>query len=337
MPPFPTSGAEGIDLEAFWNENRYQAYQGVSVPAFPNLFTIFGPYGYNAASYFTLIENQMRHITRLLRRGPQARRDRVEVTREANDRYMRDDARRGAAPGPGARELRPANSYYFDAHGDVAVPAEPDARGALAIVALRPRRLSLHQRVRRRRGSPRRGSPPVRAEAVTGPPRLPTLPSRRPEPRGEVRRAALLSALEELVRERPLADIGISEIAGAAGLKRSAFYFYFPSKEAAATELLHGVHDKMFTDARAWLEGSGDPRDSLAAAVGGAVTHWRAHRHLFLAVLDARDRDPAVRRSGTTGSTCSSSRSPTRFSPSATWAGRLPARRPASSSASCSA
>ena len=62
--PTPSTGVGGVDLESWWDENRFQAYQGVSVPGFPNLFTILGPYGYNGSSYFNLIENQSKHILR---------------------------------------------------------------------------------------------------------------------------------------------------------------------------------------------------------------------------------------------------------------------------------
>lgn len=123
---------------------------------------------------------------------------------------------------------------------------------------------------------------------------LPTLRGRRPEPKGEVRRAALLDALETLLRERTLHDVSVGQIAARAGLTRSAFYFYFPSKEAAVTELLHDVFTEMVGGARAWIDGEGDPRESLRAALAGTIRLWRAHRHLVLAMLDARD-DTAVR------------------------------------------
>lgn len=131
--------------------------------------------------------------------------------------------------------------------------------------------------------------------ATSTPGGLPTLPGRRPLPKGELRRVALLTALEELLREHRLADLSVAQISAAAGLKRSAFYFYFASKEAAVSELLHGVFDAMLTGAEGWLDGEGDPRATLGEALAGAVTHWRAHRHLMLAMLDARDGDPAVR------------------------------------------
>jgi hypothetical protein len=119
MPAFPVRGAGGLDLERFWAENRYQAYEGVSVPGFPNLFTILGPYGYNGASYFTLIENQSRHIVRCLNRARERGATRVEVTREANDRYFAEMLGRRHRQVFFQGTCGTANSYYFDAHGDV--------------------------------------------------------------------------------------------------------------------------------------------------------------------------------------------------------------------------
>ena len=55
--------------------------------------------------------------------------------------------------------------------------------------------------------------------------------------RGEHRRAALLHALEAQLQERALADISVASITREAGVARSAFYFYFPSKNAAVAEL----------------------------------------------------------------------------------------------------
>lgn len=118
MPPFPVAGVGGADLEAFWDANRYQAYQGVSVPGFPNFFTILGPYGYNGASYFTLIENQSKHIVRCLEQARRLGATRIEVTREANDRYMRQMLGRRHRQIVFVGDCATANSYYFDSHGD---------------------------------------------------------------------------------------------------------------------------------------------------------------------------------------------------------------------------
>lgn len=125
MPAFTVRGSGGADLEKFWAENRFQAYQGVSVPGFPNFFTILGPYGYNGSSYFNLIETQTAHIVRCLRNARKTGATRVEVTSEANDRYFRSmlDRRKHQVFFQDSCSL--ANSYYFDANGDVPFRASP--------------------------------------------------------------------------------------------------------------------------------------------------------------------------------------------------------------------
>ncbi|KFU80807.1 Predicted flavoprotein CzcO associated with the cation diffusion facilitator CzcD [Amycolatopsis lurida] len=125
MPAFTVRGSGGADLEKFWAENRFQAYQGVSVPGFPNFFTILGPYGYNGSSYFNLIETQTAHIVRCLRNARKTGATRVEVTHEANDRYFRTMLERRKHQVFFQDSCSLANSYYFDANGDVPFRASP--------------------------------------------------------------------------------------------------------------------------------------------------------------------------------------------------------------------
>ena len=118
MPPFQIRGAGGACLAEWWDANRLQAYEGVSVPGFPNWFSILGPYGFNGQSYFGLIETQMRHIVRLLNRARTDSATRVEITPEANKRYFESvlSRRHNQVFFQGA--CGNANSYYFDKHGD---------------------------------------------------------------------------------------------------------------------------------------------------------------------------------------------------------------------------
>jgi cation diffusion facilitator CzcD-associated flavoprotein CzcO len=125
MPPFPIRGAGGVDLEQWWDTNRYQAYEGVSVPGFPNMFSILGPYGFNGASYFHLIETQMRHVVRCLTRAREGGATRIEVSREANDRYFHSMLARRHNQVFFRGSCATANSYYFDRHGDVPFRASP--------------------------------------------------------------------------------------------------------------------------------------------------------------------------------------------------------------------
>jgi cation diffusion facilitator CzcD-associated flavoprotein CzcO len=125
MPAYPVTGVGGLDLEAFWAENRHQAYEGVTVPAFPNYFTMFGPYGYNGSSYFNLVETQARHITRCLRHAKANGATLVEVKREANARYFAEMLRRRGSQVFWQDGCALANSYYFDDHGDVPLRPVP--------------------------------------------------------------------------------------------------------------------------------------------------------------------------------------------------------------------
>lgn len=118
MPPFSVRGRNGVELGEWWEENRFQAYEGTSVPGFPNLFLILGPYGYNGSSYFTLIENQARHIVRCLRRARAAGSTAVEVSAEANRRYFEAMLARRGRQVFFQGTCGTANSYYFDEHGD---------------------------------------------------------------------------------------------------------------------------------------------------------------------------------------------------------------------------
>ena len=53
---------------------------------------------------------------------------------------------------------------------------------------------------------------------------------RRPAARGDRRREDLLEALETQLRTRSLTEVSVAELTEAAGVTRSAFYFYFDSK-----------------------------------------------------------------------------------------------------------
>jgi cation diffusion facilitator CzcD-associated flavoprotein CzcO len=119
MPPYPVRGSGGLDLEEWWDENRFQAYEGVSVPGFPNLFSILGPYAFNGSSYFHLIETQSRHIVRCLKRARRTGSTLVEVTPEANERYWKAQLARRHNQIFFQDSCAAANSYYFDRHGDV--------------------------------------------------------------------------------------------------------------------------------------------------------------------------------------------------------------------------
>jgi cation diffusion facilitator CzcD-associated flavoprotein CzcO len=116
---YAVTGSDGQSLSRFWDEHRIQAYEGVSIPGYPNFFTVFGPYGYVGSSYFALIETQTHHILRCLKRARSLGAQRIEVSEEANDRYFAEVMRRRHRQVFWQDSCRLANSYYFDKNGDV--------------------------------------------------------------------------------------------------------------------------------------------------------------------------------------------------------------------------
>ncbi|WP_370246749.1 flavin-containing monooxygenase [Nocardioides sp.] len=125
MPTYDVVGAGGVSLDEFWGAQRFQAYHGVSVPGFPNLFSILGPYGYNGSSYFNLIETQTAHVVRALKHARHRGATRVEVTPEANTRFWERMLSRRPRQVFFQGRCGSANSYYFDEHGDVPFRPSP--------------------------------------------------------------------------------------------------------------------------------------------------------------------------------------------------------------------
>ncbi len=116
---FDVTGSGGRSLADFWEQNRMQAYEGVSVPGFPNFFSVMGPYGYVGSSYFALIETQTHHMIRCLERAKRQGARRIEVSQDANDRYFAEMMRKRHRQVFWQDSCSLANSYYFDKNGDV--------------------------------------------------------------------------------------------------------------------------------------------------------------------------------------------------------------------------
>jgi cation diffusion facilitator CzcD-associated flavoprotein CzcO len=121
FPAIEIIGRGGRNLGKWWRENRFQAYEGVTVPRFPNYITLASPYSYSGLSYFTTIESQMRHIARLFaelrRRGART----FEVTQAANDEFLDRVTAKLADSVFYVGQCATARSYYFNQHGEAAI------------------------------------------------------------------------------------------------------------------------------------------------------------------------------------------------------------------------
>ncbi len=121
FPAIRIVGREGKDLGQWWRSTRFQAYQGIAVPGFPNLLSLASPYSYSGLSFFTTIEGQMKHIGRLLtevrRRGART----FEVTDPANDEFLGWVTERLGDSVFALGSCATARSYYFNQHGEAAL------------------------------------------------------------------------------------------------------------------------------------------------------------------------------------------------------------------------
>ncbi len=117
---------------------------------------------------------------------------------------------------------------------------------------------------------------------------------RRPPARGDQRRSALLRSLDEHLLDSSLESVNIADIARAAGVTRSAFYFYFENKQAAVAALVADMYDEAVA-ATALLGGSGAPADNIEATIRALFGAWERHQHIYRAMLDARATSAPVR------------------------------------------
>jgi cation diffusion facilitator CzcD-associated flavoprotein CzcO len=88
LPAIDVIGRDGRNLGKWWRENRFQAYQGVSVPGFPNFLSSASPYAWVGLSWFNTVEYQMRHMNRLFGELQRRNAQTFEVTEEANARFL---------------------------------------------------------------------------------------------------------------------------------------------------------------------------------------------------------------------------------------------------------
>ena len=106
FPAIEVIGRDGRNLGKWWRETRFQAYQGVSMPYFPNFLSLASPYAFLGLNFFNTMEYQMRHMDRLLRRGQAARGHHVRGHRGGQRPVPGPDDRAARRLGVHPRQLR---------------------------------------------------------------------------------------------------------------------------------------------------------------------------------------------------------------------------------------
>lgn len=119
---------------------------------------------------------------------------------------------------------------------------------------------------------------------------------RRPHAsRGDVREARLLEIAEELLRDRGFEATSIADIAAAADITRSAFYFYFASKEALLERLIETTLAELIDRRLADLDARDKaPAERVRALLHGVAAMWAEHGVVLSAAAELAGSVPAL-------------------------------------------
>jgi AcrR family transcriptional regulator len=100
--------------------------------------------------------------------------------------------------------------------------------------------------------------------------------------------ADVLAATETLLAEgSSYADLNVERIATAAGISRTAFYFYFRDKRDLLMRLAGDVTELLYAQADIWFSGEGDdPEDEIREALTRIAALYQEHGTLIRAIVE---------------------------------------------------
>ena len=98
----------------------------------------------------------------------------------------------------------------------------------------------------------------------------------------------MLRATEQLLAEgSSYADLNVERIATAAGISRTAFYFYFRDKRDLLMRLAGDVTELLYAQADIWFSGEGDdPEQEIREALTRIAELYREHGVLIRAIVE---------------------------------------------------
>ena len=119
---------------------------------------------------------------------------------------------------------------------------------------------------------------------------------RATRPSGDDREAAILRTLEDMLEQRPFAEISVDDLARGAGLSRPTFYFYFASKDAVLVRLFARAITASGAEQQQQTEtGSEHPQRAWHDGIYAFFDSLRPHRAVVLAGLAAMTTNSELR------------------------------------------
>lgn len=118
-----------------------------------------------------------------------------------------------------------------------------------------------------------------------------------PRRRGDRQRHAIVTAVRELLQEKPFAELSVSSISDRAGVARSGFYFYFDSKYAVLAHILGEVASELeeLTGDFAPRSDGETPAQFAKRMIGSAAVVYAHNDPVMSACNSARGTDAEIR------------------------------------------
>lgn len=115
--------------------------------------------------------------------------------------------------------------------------------------------------------------------------------------RGDKQRDAIITAVRELLEERPFADLSVSTISARAGVARSGFYFYFDSKYSVLARIVSEAMEELdaLTHNFAPREPDESPASFAKRMVGSAAAVYAINDPIMAACTAAQNTDAEIR------------------------------------------
>ncbi|HEU4975635.1 MAG TPA: TetR/AcrR family transcriptional regulator [Baekduia sp.] len=99
--------------------------------------------------------------------------------------------------------------------------------------------------------------------------------------------ASVLAATEQLLAEgSSYADLNVERIARAAGISRTAFYFYFADKRDLLMRLAGDITEQLYREGDIFFSGEGDPEQEIREALTRVGELYREHGVMIRAIVE---------------------------------------------------
>jgi TetR/AcrR family transcriptional regulator, ethionamide resistance regulator len=106
----------------------------------------------------------------------------------------------------------------------------------------------------------------------------------------------ILDAASRLLRAQRFRELTVDDLMAATTQSRTAFYRFFPDRNALVVRLLYDLAEELWTMSAVWLAGSGDPLVEGRQSIERLVDVYQTHGPLLGAIHEAAALDDEVER-----------------------------------------